>query len=1135
MAAPIKITLNIKSPVQQVQQGPQLAEVSGTITKVDFPATRNDPTTFRIHCPNINKTFDAVCSLYCPVRQGDTIYALCMIGPDQRLHLTRAPFVQPPLGKEYVTQCFTRIMKHGHNLSIKLFNIMSRMVGNDDAVIGHLSNIAQLWEDTHAETIISDFNGFEPDSIKKFLSWWHRERNLRRLYLFGLNKQEINACRATCDTIYERCVGNVYTLPAIPLEKCADIMDRQNKRPKAEDKIRGEIIRYIWLMLHRNGWSGVPTRMLMRQYPKIKDHVEALKEQYGMVAELETAYLIFPNRVEKFLCDYFAAKQRANNIEYDTPLDVQVTGKDNSVFTRHSAHYTRPMSEDQMKGVQGALDHTVSILTGGAGTGKCLGKNTPVFMYDGSIKMVQDLVCGDQLMGPDSKSRHISGLTTGFDNMYEICPSIGSPFVCNSVHMLTLSAFKPFVVMENNTWYACFSTNGVQIRKVCGTRNHAEQFIATLDNDIIDVPLNEYIERKDRDDWLLYHVAVNFPEQNVAFNPYMIGFWLGHGSEQFNHRISEAFGSDRDKYHHLARFAKHLPLEYKVNSSHIRLQVLAGVIDKAGQFTENSIMITVGTEIAAKDVEYLILSLGFMAEILRTPTKFIVAMSGDNLQEIPSVLHNRKKLQERNQYRANNVAFEVRPVGPGEYYGFQLSGDGRFLLGNFLVTHNTTCITQIVHNLELRGVSYALCSFTGKAVARLREVTKKRNSSTMHRLIARSKKDQLDLRNTQFEKDVPLAEYEHVIIDETSMVTSELMYDFLQAYPNIKRLTLVGDVNQLPPIGWGTMLQQLMKSETIPTYRLTTNYRVYTQTGERDGVILNANAIISHDAAYPFQFVSTSNFSLMEGPVERVYDIIKGCFAGGIAAEQIVVISPFNRFLDIINKTFQEIYNVGARFVVDSRCVKWMIGDRVMLTANDEEIGVFNGESGLISDLTEKAILVDFKQSGCHEFLLEPSGERAYFGQGFTKNYYKNGGKATQVLDGDEGDDDERTVKKLQHSYALTVDKSQGSEWDFVILYIPEFNNGSFLNKNRIYTAITRTKRCCWCVVSDIPSMEQASVKLAPWRCENLGRRLKETLPNLLPFQVAPKGAELLELTMKNDLKDMPGYVEDPDDTPNWE
>lgn len=813
------IVLNIKpapptqTQVQPVRLPPQVttapgpayqnAEVAGIVNTVNFPQRRGDPTTFRIHCPNIGKTFDAVCDLFCPIRQGDTIYALCMIGPDGKLYVSKPPFVQPAIDRDSMIQCFMRAMRQGYGPTVKLYSIISKIAGGDDAVIPFLTGIAQSWNDTRNSDILFMFNGIEPEDVKKLLTWWHKERNLRRLYLFGLTKKEINACRMTCDEIYLKCMDNPYTIPAIPLEKCDGILDRLNKRPNHEDRVRGAIIRILWKNLHECGWTGTPTRHLARQFPGIREHVEALKANYDMVAELETAYLKFPHKVETWIADYVANKKREDLINYDTPLDETITLENGKVITRMSAHFTRELSEDQQKAIQGALDHQISIITGAAGTGK------------------------------------------------------------------------------------------------------------------------------------------------------------------------------------------------------------------------------------------------------------------------------------------------------------------------------TTCLGQIIHNLELRGIPYAVCSFTGKAVARIREVTKKRNPATMHRLISNTRKNQLDKRSNQFEKEIPLSDYEHVIIDEVSMVTTELLYDFLQAYPNIQRLTLIGDVNQLCPIGWGSLLQQLLKSETIPTYRLTTNYRVYTADGERDGIILNANAIVSHDPQYPFEFVPTSNFSLIEGPIERVYDIIRGCFAGGVRAEQLVIVTPYNRSLDVLNRTFQDIYNVGARFVTDSRGVKWMIGDRVMLTENDQEIGVFNGENGTIRDITDKAILVDFGQSGCHEFLLEPTHEgRANYAQGTAVPYYRRGQQMDDVLDGDEGDiDDERTVKRLIHAYALTVDKSQGSEWDFVIFYIPEFNTGSFLNKNRIYTAITRTKRCCWCVVTDLDAFNIAAVKSPPYRCENLGRRLIDKLPNLKPFKIT---APIPALEMNGDMPIMP-------------
>lgn len=1080
------------------------AEVIGYVTSIKF-GQRGDPINFRIHCPNSKKTYNAVCSLFCPIRENDTIYALCNIGLDGILYVMREPFVQPAIDRDSVIQCFMRSMRKGYGTIIKLYNDISKIAGGDDSVIPFLSGIAQSWNDTRNSDILFMFNGAEPDDVKKLLVWWHKERNLRRLYLFGLTKKEINSCRMTCDDIYNSCIKNPYTIPAIPLEKCDSILKRLNKVPDTNDRIRGSIIRIIWKNLNENGWTGTPTKLLHRQFPDIKQHVDALKSNYELVAEMETAYLKFPHKVETFIADYIINKRNEDYINYDTPLDQIIHINDNKIIQRHSAHFTRQLSTDQQTAIQGALDHTICVITGGGGTGKCLKLGTKILMFDGSIKKIEDIKENELIMGPDSKPRKILSKCYGTDEMFEIIPSMGKSFTCNSCHILTLIGPKPQYFRKsflgNNDKYGIsYSQKGNLLINEFDTYNEAINFKKSLPEDIFDVPLNEYLTwHKDKRRLChLFRVSINFPNRQVPFSPIIMGKLV---RKYLN-------GSPNIKWEKYNIKIPSIPIDFRVNSTTIRMEVLNKIFlgMNKHQCLNNNYKCQIDPGQLCDDIQYLALSLGY-----------IVTYKNCILQIFRSDIW---------KYGVNNsdiqkFSFKVKSVGKGIYCGFELNGDGRFLLEDFLVTHNTTCIAEIVHNLELRGIAYAICSFTGKAVARIREVTKKRNPATMHRLIANTKKNRLDEKYNEFDKDNSWSNFEHIIIDETSMVTTELLYDFIQAYPNIKHLTLVGDVNQLPPIGWGNLFSQLLRSETIPVYKLITNHRVYTIDGERDGIILNANAIVSHDPLYPFEYVQTNNFSLIEGPIERVYDIIKGCFAGGVKSDQIAIVTPYNKSLNALNTTFQNIYNSDSRSVTDSRNIKWAIGDRVMLTENDQNIGVYNGESGTILDITSKAILVDFGNSGCHEFLLEPTHEyKTNYEQGTSYRYYYKGNKTDGVLEGEEEDtDDERTVKKLVHSFALTIDKSQGSEWDFVIVYIAEFNIGSFLNKNRIYTALTRAKRCCWVVVTDIESFNLVSVKSSPFRCENLHRRLSAKLPNIKPYVVSPP---IPSLEMINEYPNIP-------------
>lgn len=1129
-------------------------EVTGVITKLEF----GNPTTFNIYCPNSKQSFEMVCNMKCNLRLNDTIYAMCMVGEDKKLHISRPPFAQPPTDKESIIRCFIRWLRLGHIPASQLFAAIAKVAHGEENVVPFLTEIGQIWNDTHKQDILFMINVLDPDNVKKLLTTWHKERTVRSLELFGLDKDDINACRLRCDSIYRKCLANPYTLAAIPLEKCDSILARLNKTINPADRLRGSIIRVLWKNLKNNKWTGTPTRILAKQFPETRQHINELRGEYGLIVELETAYLKFPHDVETFMANYIIRMCQEDNIKYDTPLDIDVTDDSGKIIHRKSASFTRTLSPDQQKAVQGALDHKLSIMTGGSGVGKCIAIGTLVLMFDGSIRKVENLKAGDQLMGPDSKPRTILSTCYGMNNLFEIIPSKGRPFVCNAPHVLTLKGITPYMEFREEKvkkHIVKFSKSGKITRKAFMTEDEAQAFKSSLPEDIFDIPLNEYMARTPyhRANSYLFHVGVNFPSRPVPMDPYLIGYWLGDGTSStpeittVDPEIVEVFRqkllplnvelNDRDGVHFSIRAInsrlhgcnafrnvinslnlmnnKHIPDIYKINSREVRLQILAGLIDSDGYVDNNSIEIIQKNVKLSEDIEYLAFSLGFMVTrrectkgcmwkgTMRYGQYQRMCIFGEGTEEIPVVLERKECGPRLINKRATCQRFEVNPIGRGLYAGFELDGDGRFLLSDFLVTHNTTCINQIVHNLELRGISYAICAFVGKAVARIREVTKKKNPATIHRLIQNTKRDVSDKKWSQFEKDIPLNNYEHVIIDEASMVTTELIYDFLQSYPDVKRITFVGDVNQLEPIGWGSLFHQMLKSETIPTYRLTTNYRVYTADGERDGVILNANALVNHVPEFPFEYIPTSNFNVIEGPIEMVFDILKGCFAASVKADQIVILSPYTACLNQLNVGFQDIYNTGARYVIDHKGRKFMVGDRVMLNSNDADIGVFNGESGFIKDVSDVAILVDFANSGCHEFLLakEPP-KRAGYPQIQTKKPMHHGNLSEEPLYGNEEEATEtaRTTNRLDLAYALTIDKSQGSEWDFVIIYISEFTTSSFINRNRIYTALTRTKRAVWVIVSDLEAFNLASVKSPGYRCDNLSRRLTSVLPNLKPY-----------------------------------
>lgn len=1029
-----------------MQEG-SMVELIGVVTNNDY---KNK--TFTVHCAGINKSFVVYCDIFCPVQKGDSLHALCITRLDGTFAVVKPPFVQPASSKTSIIQCFIMALKCTYTTANKLYTTIERM--SDNNVVNTLSELAQRWNDCHDPDILLMFGDATMDEVRKLLTWWYKQRNLRRLYLLGLNNKEINACRMTCDQIYDIAIDNPYILSAVPIEKCDGILDRINKpldETKAVQRYIGNASRIIWKNLHSNGWTCTPTKFIHRQFPDIVKYSDQISGDFKIVSKYGSYYLPHPEKVESKVAEYLIAKRLTDNITYTTPFDTPIDLGNGIVIQRMGAQFTRELAPDQQMAVQGALDHTVCIITGAAGTGKCLDPNTKVLLFDGRKVMVKDLQVGNLLMGPNSQPRRILSTCKGRDIMFRLQSTHGNAIICNRPHVLTLKDFKP---RPFNQGYLCYY-HGMPYYSTTSEEN-SEPF---------DIPLNIYL--RDGLKALLYHQQVNYPER-FCVDPYQQGFYDG----LYQLRIDEL---------------------YLINSIEVRQKYLAGVIDCIGCTNDECYTLTVKDDDLRNDICTLVYSLGLIPEV----KDYTLIIHGETLQLETKIV---RRLGISGYYRAEKE-FTVKELGVGDYAGFELDGDGRFLLEDGVVTHNTTCIKEIVHNLELRQVNYAICSFTGKAVSRIREVTGKKNPSTMHRLISNSKKDKFDIKSSAFEKDIPLADYEHIIIDETSMVALELFYDLIEAYPNVKKITFVGDCNQLSPISWGNLFGQVVISETIPTYRLTTNYRVFTVDGETDGVILNANAIVSHNPLCKFMFQETNNFQVIEGSIERVYDIVSACASSNIDPSNIVVLSPYNKSLPEINKKFQELYNAQKPYAQTKEGVRWYVGDRVMLTANDPDIGVFNGEIGEVKEITKNGILVEFGQAGCHEFLIEPKQQRMFYQQGTTNRYYNRDKPADEVLDGDEGDMPyERTVYNLALAYALTIDKSQGSEWPFVVLYISEYNTGSFLNRNRIYTAITRTKRCCWIVTSDADALNMAAVKSPSVRHENLAKRLVARLPKMPPF-----------------------------------
>jgi exodeoxyribonuclease V alpha subunit len=352
-------------------------------------------------------------------------------------------------------------------------------------------------------------------------------------------------------------------------------------------------------------------------------------------------------------------------------------------------------------------------------------------------------------------------------------------------------------------------------------------------------------------------------------------------------------------------------------------------------------------------------------------------------------------------------------------------------------TGKTTIINGILSLYDQMGVRCLLAAPTGRAAKRMTEVTG-RDASTIHRLLEAG--IQPGTGNLVFMKDEsnPL-KANAVIVDEISMVDIQLLYALIQAIPQGCRLILVGDPDQLPPVGPGFPLSDILRSNTLPTVRLTEIFR----QAQESLIVMNAHRV-NRGELPQLRDVKHDFFFLPARSEEEVGAIVTGLCTTrlpekmGIPSEQIQVLTPTKKgFAGTVslNRLLQSNLNPSAPTKRERPFGDFIFreGDRVMQIRNNYDIlwkktdgsavgtGIFNGDVGIIRS-------------------VDPQMEQL-----------------TVVFDDREADYDFTQLGELEPAYAMTVHKSQGSEYRAVIL--AAWNGSPYLlNRSILYTAITRAR-----------------------------------------------------------------------------
>ena len=352
-------------------------------------------------------------------------------------------------------------------------------------------------------------------------------------------------------------------------------------------------------------------------------------------------------------------------------------------------------------------------------------------------------------------------------------------------------------------------------------------------------------------------------------------------------------------------------------------------------------------------------------------------------------------------------------------------------------TGKTTILKGILELLGQMQLKCLLAAPTGRAAKRLTEVTGE-DASTIHRLLEASIDPNTGKMFFAKDENNPL-KADAVIVDEMSMVDVQLLYALLQAVPQGKRLILVGDADQLPPVGPGFPFSDMLRSGVLPTVRLTEIFR----QAQQSLIVMNAHRV--NQGQLPDLKTVSSDFFFMrrqneEGLCSLIRDLCTTRLPKnmGIPADQIQVLSPTRKGgvgTVNLNRILQQALNPAAPDKKEKAFGDFIFreGDRVMQIRNNYDIlwkktdggsigtGIFNGDIGTI-------------------LKIDPQAETM-----------------TILFDDRETDYDFTQLNELEPAYAMTVHKSQGSEYRCVIL--TAWNGSPYLlSRSIFYTAITRAR-----------------------------------------------------------------------------
>ena len=405
---------------------------------------------------------------------------------------------------------------------------------------------------------------------------------------------------------------------------------------------------------------------------------------------------------------------------------------------------------------------------------------------------------------------------------------------------------------------------------------------------------------------------------------------------------------------------------------------------------------------------------------------------------------------------------------------------GLFILTGGPGTGKTTTINAIIRYFEEEGAELRLAAPTGRAAKRMTEATGY-EAQTIHRLLELNgmPEEEQEGRAVHFDRNSenPL-EADVIIIDEMSMVDIALMHSLLLAVTAGTRLILVGDENQLPSVGPGNVLRDIIRSGCFPVVELK---KIFRQASESD-IVVNAHKInrgeqvTINNKSRDFFFLKRYDADII---IRVVIALIQEKLPRYVEAKpyEIQVLTPMRKGLlgvERLNQILQRYLNppdekkkekeIGQRLfregdkvmqVKNNYQLEWEILGRYKIPV-DKGVGVFNGDTGIMTEINE------FAETATVEF-----------------------------EDGRQAEYSFKQLEELELAYAVTIHKSQGSEYPAVILPILS-GPRMLMNRNLLYTAVTRARKCVTVVGSETTFAEMIRNEKQQQRYSSLDRRIRE-------------------------------------------